>query len=276
MRRTPLAAAAIVLAAAATSVAQTSEPPPAAGRAPAIEEIIVTAQKKAEAIEQVPISITALDGDFLKSAQIDDLHKLAEYAPNVRFTTNPCCTTVFIRGFGNPFAASAFDPAVGLAEDELSIPREIYMSDPLYDVERFEVLRGPQGTLFGKNTSAGLFNVVTARLTSDFTGYFIGRRGTLGVHRVEGALSGAPSWTKSFAQFRISGIHSELPGDVDNTKLDIREPAAKQAGGRMEIALQPLDDLDVLLVGSGAVTDSRGFHVQLARLTPDTLTFLPH
>src|SRR5207249_164020 len=136
-------ALAALLAAPATLPAQTTE---AAAPAPrTIEEIIVTAQKKEQSLEDVPISITALDGDFLKKAGVDDLHKLAEYAPNVRFTTNPCCTTVFIRGFGNPFAASAFDPAVGLAWDELSIPREIYMSDPLYDVERFEVLRGPQG-----------------------------------------------------------------------------------------------------------------------------------
>jgi iron complex outermembrane receptor protein len=271
-----IVALAALLAVPATLPAQTGD-----GAAPAptqgprvIEEIIVTAQKKEQSLEDVPISITALDGDFLKKAGVDDLHKLAEYAPNVRFTTNPCCTTVFIRGFGNPFAASAFDPAVGLAWDELSIPREIYMSDPLYDVERFEVLRGPQGTLFGKNTSAGLFNVVTTKPTKDLTGYLVARGGDLGVHRFEVAVGGAPAWAKNFAQFRIAGLHTELPGDVHNTKLDIGEPAAKQGGGRMEIALQPLEDLDVLLIGSGAVTDSRVFHVQLARLTPETLDFL--
>src|ERR1041384_7639359 len=181
-------------------------PPPATPASRTVEEIIVTAQKKEQSLEEVPISITAIDGEFLKKAGIDDLHKLAEFAPNVRFTTNPCCTTVFIRGFGNPFAAGAFDPAVGLAQDELSIPKEIYMSDPIYDVQRFEVLRGPQGTLFGKNTPAGLFNVVTARPTQELTGYFIGRAGDLDVHRVEGAISGSPSWLKDVAQLRLSGV----------------------------------------------------------------------
>jgi iron complex outermembrane recepter protein len=240
----------------------------------AVEEIIVTAQKKEQSLEEVPISITAIDGEFLKKAGIDDLHKLAEYAPNVRFTTNPCCTTVFIRGFGNPFAASAFDPAVGLALDELSIPKEIYMSDPFYDVQRFEVLRGPQGTLFGKNTPAGLFNVVNARPTRELTGYVLGRAGTLDVHRVEAAVSGSPSWLRDFAQLRVSGVELHGPGDVENTKLGIKEPAAKQRAGRLEIALQPLRDLDVLLIGSGAHTTSRVFHVQLARLTPAELDFL--
>src|SRR5713226_4417231 len=107
---------------------ETAETPPTAAPASrTVEEIIVTAQKKEQSLEEVPISITAIDGEFLKKAGIDDLHKLAEFA------TNPCCTTVFIRGFGNPCAAGAFDPAVGLALDELSIPKEIYMSDPIYD-----------------------------------------------------------------------------------------------------------------------------------------------
>jgi iron complex outermembrane recepter protein len=254
------------------SSAAAEEPPSPPARS--VEEIVVTAQKKEERLEEVPISITAIEGSFLKEAGIDEIHKIAEFAPNVRFTTNPCCTTVFVRGFGTPFAASAFDPAVGLALDELSIPREIYMSDPLYDLERFEVLRGPQGTLFGKNTPAGLFNVVTAKPTRDLTGYLIGRVGDLDVHRVEGAVGGAPSWTKDFAQFRLSGVHLQGAGDVRNTKLDLDEPAAKQGAGRLEIALQPLDDLDVLLIGSGAVTDSRVFHVQLSRLSPSSLDFL--
>ena len=247
-------------------------PPPAAART--LEEIIVTAQKKEQSVEEVPISITAIDGEFMKKAGIDDLHKLAEFAPNVRFTTNACCTTVFIRGFGNPFAASAFDPAVGLAQDELSIPREIYMSDPFFDMQRFEVLRGPQGTLFGKNTPAGLFNVITARPTRELTGYLIGRVGDLDVHRVEAAVGGSPAWLRDFAQFRLSGVDLHGVGDVDNTKLRIKEPSPKQRAGRLEIALQPLDGLDMLLIGSGAHTTSRVFHVQLARLTPGELQFL--
>ena len=257
---------------AAAGFAHAEDPPAAPARA--VEEIVVTAQKKEQSIQEVPISITAIEGAFLKEAGIDELHKLAEFAPNVRFTTNPCCTTVFVRGFGTPFAASAFDPAVGLALDELSIPREIYMSDPLFDIERIEVLRGPQGALFGKNTSAGLFNVVTAKPTRELTGYLSARVGTLDVHRVEGAVSGSPKMLADFAQFRLSGVHLHGPGDVENTKLDIDEPGAKQGAGRLEIALQPTSDLDILLIGSGAVTDSRVFHVQLARLSDPTLAFL--
>src|SRR4029079_13230555 len=121
---------------------------------------------------------------------------------------------------------------------------------------------------------AGLFSVTTAKPTRDLDGYLIGRVGTLDVHRIEGAISGAPAAIANFAQFRLSGVHLQSAGDVENTKLHLDEPAAKQGGGRLEIALQPTDDLDVLLIGSGSVTDSRVFHVQLARLSPETLTFL--
>src|SRR6185295_5684512 len=142
------------------------------------------------------------------------------------------------------------------------------------DLERFEVLRGPQGTLFGKNTPAGLFNVITKKPTKELEGYLLGRVGTLDVHRVEGAISGSPAMIRDWAQFRLSGVHLQQPGDVENTKLDIDEPAAKQGAGRLEIALQPTDDLDVLLIGSGAVTDSRVFHVQLQHVPDATLSFL--
>src|SRR5256714_10298380 len=141
------------------------------------------------------------------------------------------------------------------------------MSDPLFDLERFEVLRGPQGTLFGKNTPAGLFNVVTARPTQELTGYVLGRVGDLDVHRVEAAVSGSPSWLKNVAQFRLSGLDLHGAGDVENTKLGIKEPAAKQRAGRLEIALQPLAYLDVLLIGSGAPPTSPRFPVQPPRPT---------
>ncbi len=143
----------------------------------AIEEIVVTAQKREQSIEEVPISITALTGTFLKEAGIGGVHELVRHTPNVHFATSPCCSTIFIRGFGSPFQAGAFDPTVSLVLDELSIPKDIYLSDPLYDIERFEVLRGPQGSLFGKNTPAGLFNVTTAGPTEEFTGTILGRLG---------------------------------------------------------------------------------------------------
>ncbi|HKY92023.1 MAG TPA: TonB-dependent receptor [Nevskiaceae bacterium] len=225
-----------------------------------IQEIVVTAQKREEMIQDVPISMTAFTGDFLKEAGVDNLHQLAQYTSNVRFTTNACCTTVFIRGFGTPFAASAFDPTVGLALDELSIPKEVYMSDPFYDTQRFEVLRGPQGTLFGKNTPAGLFNVTTTAPGDEFSGYVLGRIGSLDMHRAEAAIGGP--LPGNFGALRVAAVDLKQPGDVHNTALDVDEPATKQHAARVRYDIEPVEGLDVALIGSTAKTDSRYFHIQ--------------
>jgi iron complex outermembrane recepter protein len=248
---------------------------PAPAIAPrSIEEIVVTARKKEESIQDVPISITALDGDFLQEAGVDDFHELAEFAPNVRFTTNACCTTVFIRGFGTPFAAGAFDPTVGLALDELSIAKEIYMSDPLFDIERFEVLRGPQGTLFGKNTTAGLFNITTASPSDEVEGYVLGGIGGLGTHRLEAALGGPIGEYGDWVRFRIAAVDLDGPGDVENTALDVDEPATGQQAGRLKLEISPLESLDVMLIGSLARTESRFFHIQSYDFPDATVDFI--
>jgi iron complex outermembrane receptor protein len=235
-----------------------------------IEEIIVTAQKKEQSLQKVPISVSAFGGELFEDGGVDGLHELAERAPNVFFTSNPCCMVVLIRGFGTPFALSSFDPTVALVLDELLIPREAYMADPLYDLERFEVLRGPQGTLFGKNSPAGLFNVVTAKPTKELDGYLIGQGGNLGTHRFEGAVGGPLG---RIAQFRLAGVDSRQPGDVDNTKLKTDVPGAEQRGGRIELAAQPLEGLDWLFIGSVASTESR-FHGQAHKFPESSKRFL--
>jgi iron complex outermembrane recepter protein len=268
----------VVCASAALAAADDqATPPPAANRASrGIEEIVVTAQKKAENIQDVPISITALSGDFLKEAAIDDVNKLVHYTPNVYFQYNgPAGSAIFIRGFGTPFALSTLDPGVSLVLDELSIPRDIYMSDPLFDLERFEVLRGPQGTLFGKNTPAGLFNVTTARPTRDFTGTILTRIGGLDTHRFEAAVGGPLGPFGNFAQFRIAALESDGIEDVVNTKRPERDPDVEQKGGRFSLALQPLEGLDALLIGSRATTASpRTFTWQQRHLRPSSVQFL--
>src|SRR2546423_1710215 len=110
-KRMPLAWSALAAAADVSA-----EPRVPQNRSPReIEEIVVTAQKKAESIQEVPISITALSGDFLKEAAIDDVNKLVHYTPNVYFQYNgPAGSAIFIRGFGTPFALSTLDPGVSL------------------------------------------------------------------------------------------------------------------------------------------------------------------
>jgi iron complex outermembrane receptor protein len=248
----------------------------AGGEERTIEEIVVTAQKKEEVVQDVPISISVLTGEFIKEAGISTIHELVRFTPNVHFAEqSPCCAPIFIRGFGSPFVAGSFDPTVTLVLDELSIPKDIYLVDPLYDIERFEVLRGPQGILFGKNTPAGLFNVTTGRPTRELSGYLLGRIGDLGVHRVEAAIGGPIGPLGNVAQFRLAALDAKLPEDVLNTKLDQKEPAAEQHAGRLRLAFQPLDGLEILLTGSRSnVQAARTFSFQQKDLKASSVDFL--
>ncbi|MGB2255241.1 MAG: TonB-dependent receptor plug domain-containing protein, partial [Spongiibacter marinus] len=137
-----------------------------------LEEVIVSAQKVEQSSQDVPISLTAVSGEFMKEVGAVNLQDLAPYMPNVRFSsdTDPALTQVNIRGFGSNPLNAAFESSVGFVQDEVFYNRPSYFSEAMFDIARIEVLRGPQGTLFGKNTVAGVFNVSSADPTDDFSG----------------------------------------------------------------------------------------------------------
>jgi iron complex outermembrane recepter protein len=251
-----------------------ASPAPAQDRT--IEEIVVTAQKREEVLQEVPISIAAFTGEFMKESGIAGIHELVRHAPGVFYANeSPCCAPVFIRGFGSPFVGSSFDPTVSFVLDELSIPKDIYLADPLYDIERFEVLRGPQGILFGKNTPAGLFNVTTGRPSRELSGYLLGRIGDLGVHRVEAAVGGPLGPFGERAQFRLAVLDAALPEDVRNTKRGEKEPATEHRAGRLRLAFQPLDELEIFLTGSRSnIEAARTFSFQQKDLSQSSIDFL--
>ena len=263
---------ALIVAIATVAGARAQEEAPATPRQ--IEEIVVTAQKKEQSLQEVPISMTALPGDFVAEAGIDNVHEIAKFTPNVNFATNPCCPIIYIRGIGTSFNASSFDPTVGYTLDDLSISQSVYFAEPLYDIERIEVLRGPQGTLFGKNTTGGLFNLTTGTPTKEFTGSLIGRVGGLGVHRFEAAFGGPLGPLGDWAQFRLAVLEAQEAGDIENTLLGTRQPRAEQQAARLKLALQPFDGLDVLFIASRMKTDARAFQFQQHELRDSSVQLL--
>ena len=142
----------------------------------ALEEIIVTARKRDEALGSTPLSVTALSRQQIEARKFTDLSQVAEIAPNVEFdftapisgSTNTA--SVFIRGVGQTDYVPSKDPGVGIYLDGVYIARTVGSVLNLLDVERVEVLRGPQGTLFGKNTVGGAINVITVKPGSTFAG----------------------------------------------------------------------------------------------------------
>lgn len=159
----------------------------AAGRAPesrreqrALEEIVVTARKRAELLEDVPVSVTALDTGQLRDAGVQRLDDIETLVPNMNFqlTADNAAANIRIRGIGTPQAVSiAFDPGVGVYVDGVFLPRTIGTLLDVVDIEQIEVLRGPQGTLFGKNTVGGAINITTVKPHDELEGFVLVRPG---------------------------------------------------------------------------------------------------
>ena len=139
-----------------------------------IEEIIVTARKKEESLQKVPVAVTVLSADDLEKRSIPDLLEVARFTPNMYITpigtASPDQSSVFIRGVGNADSFVTTDPGVGTYVDGVFLGRAQGGILDILDIERIEVLRGPQGTLFGKNTTGGAINVVSNAPEGDLNG----------------------------------------------------------------------------------------------------------
>ena len=137
------------------------------------DEITVTAQRVEEAIQDVPISIVTRSGEELERQAIGDIHALAEAAPGVVISGQSPTTgevAIYIRGIGSSTLGIGTEPTVGYYVDGIYMPRPQAAVNPFLDLERIEVLRGPQGTLWGRNSTAGAVNVITRAPESEFHG----------------------------------------------------------------------------------------------------------
>jgi iron complex outermembrane recepter protein len=155
-----------------------------------VEEIIVTATKRAESIQDVPISISAYSGDFLESSDIRTLQDLSLYAPNftMAYSSQATNARIFIRGIGS-VGNSGIETSVGVFVDGVYYPRPGSVIGNLLDIETAEVLRGPQGTLFGRNTAAGALNLTTRAPTDQVEGYIQAGAGDYGAYSLEGVVN---------------------------------------------------------------------------------------
>ena len=149
-----------------------------------IEEVTVTARKREESLDELPLSVTAFTGESLQARGIDQIDELANYSPNVTFQNNPSFggasnnAAVYIRGIGAKEFTPTTDPGVGIYVDGVYIARSVGAILDLLEFERIEILRGPQGTLFGRNTIGGAVNITTVKPHGEFGGKLIFKGGT--------------------------------------------------------------------------------------------------
>jgi len=127
-----------------------------------LEEVIVTAQKREQTLQEVPLTVTAFSGDFVTENGVEDIRDIAGLTPNLSIKSRgETETSVFIRGIGSQAPGIGADPAVGIFIDGMVASRGTNATAAFFDVERIEVVKGPQGTLFGRNASAGAISIIT-------------------------------------------------------------------------------------------------------------------
>ena len=153
--------AALLMPVATTALAQE--------RRAVLEEVIVTAQLREQSLQDVPVSVSAISGEKLLSAGLNKIEDLQAYIPNLTMTENGIGTSIYIRGIGSGIN-QGFEQSVGMYVDGIYYGRAQLARAPFLDLERVEVLRGPQNILYGKNSIAGAISIVTTRPSEEFEG----------------------------------------------------------------------------------------------------------
>jgi len=180
--QTSLASAALAIVAAPAAVLAQSA---GGDQAAVIDEVIVTAQRREQTLQEVPMAVSAFTAEDLEALQADNLDALQGAVPNLNLVQgrgSNSSVNAYIRGVGQPDALQSFDPAVGVYLDDVYMSRIQGALFKLYDIERVEVLRGPQGTLYGKNTPGGAIRLITSTPGDEFeaqAGVLVGDYGRL-------------------------------------------------------------------------------------------------
>ena len=233
-----------------------------------LQEVVVTAQKRSENLQSVPVSVTALTAAQLGSLKLDDASTLATQIPNLQVNG--------IVGEGSPLfslrGVSMFDYSLSQSSPVASYIDEVYKGNfvlfgvELYDLERVEVLRGPQGTLYGKNTTGGAINFITHKPGFDTEGYIKVGGGNYNRREVEGAFQTAlipdriavriaATYTKA-----DGFVHNILPGHPDLEGVD-------QYGVRLSVLFRATDSLDFTLRYSKSMQDPQNYAIIPGRVS---------
>ncbi|RZA01114.1 MAG: TonB-dependent receptor [Sphingobacteriaceae bacterium] len=220
-----------------------------------LDEIVVTSRRRAEVLQDVPIPITVIGGTQIDQAGAFNVNRVKELIPTVQlYSSNPRNTGINIRGIGSPFGLTndGLDPGVGFYVDGVYYARPAAATLDFIDVERIEVLRGPQGTLFGKNTTAGAFNITTRKASFTPEASFETSFGNFGYLQAKASVSGPLS--KYFAA-RVSFSGTQRNGLVDNVVTGRATNDINNLGGRAQLLFRPSDKVSVTLAGD--VTDQK-------------------
>jgi iron complex outermembrane receptor protein len=201
------------------------------------DDILVTAQKREERLQDVPISISVQSGDQLEAQGVSTFVDLQSRVPNLFIADTPANASIFIRGIGTSGNTLSFEQSVSLFVDGIYGGRNRQFMGPFFDVERIEVLRGPQGALFGRNTSAGAISVTTRRPTDSFEGYAFADYETVRSSPSIQVAAGGP--VSDTLKMRFAARFGRQNGWIDNVALDRTEPDRDDVLARGSVIWEP-------------------------------------
>ncbi len=258
--------------AASCSMAAVAQTGPAEDEAiePGLQDIVVTAQKRETNLQQTPIAISVLGADDLQNRKIESLNDLTNAIPSLRiapFFSRNSALTVGIRGIvALDSNQPARDNGIGIYIDGVYLGRTQGLGAALFDVERIEVLKGPQGTLFGRNSTGGALSIVSRKPSGEF-----GLRQTIGVRNFGGysAETRLDLPRMGDISLKVDGIVAKRDGTVDNT-LDGEEDfnSFERRGVRIAALWEPVDNFSALYAFDVSYDATNPFYVQLLTKNP--------
>ncbi|HIG21865.1 TonB-dependent receptor [Henriciella sp.] len=256
------------------TVATTQQPAPEESQR-RLTSIQVTAQRREESVLDVPMSIQAFGEDQINDLRVDSVDDLQSVIPSFSVSQSyQGVPTYTLRGIGfNTINVSATS-TVGTYVDEVAYPFPFMNSGPVFDVNRVEVLKGPQGTLFGRNTTAGLINVVTNKPSDEFEAFAVADVGNYETFNYEGMINLPIADTLQF-RFAARQETSDEGWQRSDTRPNEERGKIDKLGFRAALAWQPTSNLDVDLSWNGWTNKSDTIGGQAIGLTPATNPFSP-
>jgi len=232
-----------------------------------LDQIVVTSRRRSEVLQDVPIAITVIGGQAAENAGAFNVNRLKELVPSVQlYASNARNTTLNIRGLGSTFGLTndGIDPGVGFYVDGVYHARPAATSTDFLDIEQIEVIRGPQGTLFGKNTTAGAFNITTTKPTQTPSAKAELSVGNYNFIQAKASVSGGLAKNLA-AKLSISGTQRD--GTIWNTKEERKYSGQNNLGFKSQLYYTPSDKLQVLLSGDVSIQHPAGYPLVIAGIT---------
>jgi iron complex outermembrane recepter protein len=257
----------LAAAIASATLMQTALPVLAQGGA-VLDEIVVTAQKREENLSDVPLSVVVIDSDKLATAHVTRIADLTEFVPNLTMTETGISTQMYVRGIGSG-NNQAFEQSVGQYVDGVYYGRQQLIRAPFFDLDRVEVLRGPQGTLFGKNTIAGALNLTTAKPSDEFEVELKALYEFESAQQEINAVVSGPLSDTFRARLAYRGYEED--GYVKNTFLNTDEPQRDEDAIRLILDWDISPEFNATLKVEHDTFDTVGRQIEIVRDDPNLI-----